>query len=99
MASGALKALRRAGLRCPEDVALVGFDDIPLAAALEPPLTTVRQPIYGLGHTAAAVLIDEVLRADDGVPAAGQGQRIVLGTELVIRESCGQARRIAPHLI
>jgi LacI family transcriptional regulator len=95
MASGALKALRRAGLRCPHDMALIGFDDIPLAAALEPPLTTVRQPIFRLGHTAAGVLIDALLRAPDCETTLGQ--RIVLGTELVVRESCGQARRIGPY--
>ena len=47
--SARLKAIRAAGLRVPDDIALVGFDDIPLASALETPLTTVRQPIYRLG--------------------------------------------------
>ena len=84
-----MKAIRAAGLRVPDDIALVGFDDIPLASALEPPLTTVRQPIYRLGHTAASVLIDELLRVPEGETAMGQGHRIVLGTELVVRESCG----------
>ncbi len=49
MAIGALKAIRAAGLKVPEDIALVGFDDIPLAATAEPPLTTVHQPIDQLG--------------------------------------------------
>ncbi len=97
MAIGALKAIRAAGLRVPDDIALVGFDDIPLASALETPLTTVRQPIYRLGYTAASVLIDDLLRAPEGEPPLAQGQRTVLGTELVVRESCGQARRFAPY--
>jgi LacI family transcriptional regulator len=96
MATGALKAVRAAGLRVPDDVALIGFDDIPLASALEPPLTTVRQPIYRLGHTAAAVLIDDLVRLPEGERSLSQGQRIVLGTELIVRESCGQARRLSP---
>jgi LacI family transcriptional regulator len=83
MAIGALKAIRRAGLRVPDDVALVGFDDISLASAVEPPLTTVRQPIHRLGYTAAAVLLDGLLRPDR--MAAKQGERIVLPTELVVR--------------
>jgi LacI family transcriptional regulator len=99
MAMGALKAIRRAGLRVPDDIALVGFDDIPLASALETPLTTVRQPIYRLGHTAASVLLDELLAPHDAGPGLTQGQRIVLGTELIVRESCGQAIRFTPHTI
>ncbi len=109
MAVGALRAIRSQGLRVPDDVALVGFDDIPLAAAVDPPLTTVRQPIQQLGYTAAAVLIDLLQRpgwngataaeaaGSDGVAAAmSSGQpveHIVLPTELVIRRSCGFARR------
>jgi LacI family transcriptional regulator len=96
MATGALKAIREAGLRVPDDVALVGFDDIPIASALQQRLTTVRQPIFRLGHTAASVLIDDLLRGPEGDATLTQGQRIVLGTELVIRESCGQVRRIGP---
>ena len=49
---GALQAIRRAGLRIPEDLSVVGFDDISLAAYYEPPLTTVRLPAYQLGWTA-----------------------------------------------
>ena len=73
MAIGALKAVRAAGLRVPDDVALVGFDDIPLASALEPPLTTIRQPIFRLGHTAACVLVDDLLRAPEGERGIGAG--------------------------
>ena len=94
MAIGALKAIRASGMRVPEDIALVGFDDIPMASALEPPLSTVRQSIYGLGYTAATVLLDDLLRTPDGERPLGEGQRILLPTELVVRESCGQRLRI-----
>jgi LacI family transcriptional regulator len=81
MAIGALRALREAGLRVPEDVALMGFDDIPQAAHTDPPLTTVRQPIHRLGATAVDTLIDLIER-----PEAGP-HRIVLPTDLVIRST------------
>jgi LacI family transcriptional regulator len=94
MAMGALKAIRAAGLRVPDDIALTGFDDIPFASAVEPPLTTVRQPIFRLGHTAASVLLDDLLHAPEGERPLALGQRILLSTELVIRESCGQRMRV-----
>lgn len=96
MAIGALKAIRSAGLKVPEDIALVGFDDIPLAATAEPPLTTVHQPIDQLGFLAATMLIDLLQTApaeEDGIRA----QHIVLPTELVVRASCGQALRCAAN--
>ncbi|MCX7691763.1 substrate-binding domain-containing protein, partial [Thermoflexus sp.] len=52
MALGAMRALHRAGLRIPQDVAVIGFDDIPPAARFDPPLTTVRQPIHEMGYQA-----------------------------------------------
>ncbi len=83
MAHGALRALYEANLRVPQDVALVGFDDIPFARMTRPTLTTVRQPIYGLGLQAAQVLI-EIIENPPDVP-----HHIILPTELVVRESCG----------
>ena len=83
MAMGALRALREAGRRVPEDVAVVSFDDMPFAARAEPPLTTMRQPVQRTGVVAAETLIDQI-----GNPDA-QPSRILLPTELVIRESCG----------
>jgi LacI family transcriptional regulator len=86
MAIGALKALHEVGLSVPEDMALVGFDNIPLAAVMQPPLTTIRQPIERLGALAVDVLISML----QGPPDPGaSAQRIVLPTELVIRQSCG----------
>lgn len=57
VAMGAMLAIKRAGLRIPEDIAIVGFDDIPLAEFFDPPLTTVHLPAYGLGWAAGERLI------------------------------------------
>ena len=56
-AAGAMQAVREVGRRVPEDVAVVGFDDLPLAATTEPPLTSVRQPLREMGETAARMLL------------------------------------------
>jgi LacI family transcriptional regulator len=85
MALAAMRALKEQGLRVPEDVALVGYDDIPGAAAADPPLTTVRQPIHRLGEVAAQTLLALI---DD---PSGAQRRIVLPTELIVRASCGSA--------
>jgi LacI family transcriptional regulator, galactose operon repressor len=80
MAFGALRALRSAGRRIPDDVAVVGFDDIPASAVTHPPLTTIRQPLYEMGRTAATMVM-----------AAVRGERIAkrveLPTSLVVRGS------------
>ncbi|MDQ3707316.1 MAG: LacI family transcriptional regulator [Chloroflexota bacterium] len=83
MAIGAMRALRDAGLRVPDDIAIAGFDDIPMAARTEPTLTTVRQPIQRMGSLAAETLIDMISHPHP------QPRRIILPTELVIRESSG----------
>jgi DNA-binding LacI/PurR family transcriptional regulator len=80
MADGALTALARAGRRVPEHVAVVGFDDVEVAAATDPPLTTVRQPIVEIGRNLAAAL----LRQEAGEQVAPS---LVLPTELVVRRS------------
>ncbi len=82
MAIAAMRAIGEAGLRIPQDIAVVGFDDIPSAATCKPPLTTVRQPIQRTGGVAAEALID-LIEHPDPLP-----RRIVLPTELVIRSSC-----------
>ena len=82
MAIGALKALRQAGREVPQDIALISFDDIPAASATEPPLTTVRQPIRRMAALAVETLLDLVEH-----PGSGP-RRMVLPTQLVIRESC-----------
>ena len=81
MAIGALEAARELGRRVPEDVSIVGFDDIPVARYLTPPLTTVHQPLYELGQAAASVLMD-VLAGRMEKP-----QRTVLTAPLVERQT------------
>lgn len=83
MALGALRAIREAGLRVPEDMAVVGFDDLPAAAHSDPPLTTIRQPIQRTGALAVEILLDLVDQR------AGTAHRVVLPTELIVRTSCG----------
>jgi DNA-binding LacI/PurR family transcriptional regulator len=85
-AIGAMQVLKREGLRIPDDMALAGFDDIPLAQYLDPPLTTVHQPFYRLGETAAGVLLS-VIRSEE-LPGAETTH--VVRTRLVLRESCGR---------
>lgn len=86
MAVGALSALREAGMCVPVDVAVVGFDDIPVARFLNPPLTSVRVGIAALGERAAAMLLAALAERS---PPGGAAHREVLPAELVIRDSCG----------
>jgi LacI family transcriptional regulator len=79
MASGALRALVDAGLRVPEDISLVGFDDIPFSSRTIPPLTTVRQPIQRMGSLAAETLI-QIIEHHDSQP-----HQVILPTELIVR--------------
>jgi LacI family transcriptional regulator len=82
-AVGAIAAIEEAGLRVPEDIAVVGYDDSPFAAAMRPALTTVRQNALGLGMAAADSVLAMLDNPDDPPPA------VIFPTELVIRESCG----------
>jgi LacI family transcriptional regulator len=81
MAYGAIRAIREAGLRIPEDIAVAGFDDMPGTESHHPPLTTVRQPIGQLGIKAAEILIG-ILEGDTSQP-----YQELLPVEVVIRES------------
>jgi LacI family transcriptional regulator len=83
MAVGALHAIRESGLRVPDDIAVAGFDDVSFATRADPPLTTIRQPIFRTGVIAAETLIDLIGNPDP------QPRRIILPTELVIRASSG----------
>jgi DNA-binding LacI/PurR family transcriptional regulator len=86
MAFGAIRAIRERGLEVPQDIAVVGFDDIPVATYFEPPLTTVRQPMEKMGAVAFRLLLQQI-----------QGEKVlerkvVLRTELVVRASTALPR-------
>jgi LacI family transcriptional regulator len=85
-AIGAIRALKDAGLRVPEDVSVVGFDDIQSAAYSTPSLTTVRQPLFEMGQRGAQVLLERIANREAPSPA-----EIVMAPELVVRESTGPA--------
>jgi len=88
LAIGAMSALRELGRDVPSDVSVVGFDDIDLAATVEPPLTTVHQPVQHKGEEAARVLIGAIER-----PSTRRPERRRLETHLVVRGSTGPAPR------
>lgn len=81
MTFGVMEAVRDRGLRIPDDVSIIGFDDIPQAASVYPPLTTIRQPLAEMGATATRMLLELINNPDQ--PA----QRIELPTELIVRAS------------
>jgi DNA-binding LacI/PurR family transcriptional regulator len=87
MAAGALPVLDAAGRRIPDDVAIVGYDDSPIASTVRPQLTSVRQPIEEMGHEMARLLIAAV-DGDDPVQ-----RRVILATELIRRASSGGRRQ------
>jgi LacI family transcriptional regulator len=80
-----LRACAEMGVRIPDDLALIGFDDFELAESLEPALTVVRQPADQLGHVAANFLFHRLKSADSQV----EGVRELLPVELIVRRSCG----------
>jgi LacI family transcriptional regulator, galactose operon repressor len=105
MAFGVLAVAEQHGIRVPEDVAVVGFDDIPLSAHMRPALTTMRQPFHEIGKTAVELLLSlvdpqfSVAEAEHVQPFPSTGVmepvRFYLPTHLVVRESCGSSQRIS----
>ncbi len=89
MTIGAFAAVREAGLRIPEDVALIGYDETPWASVLTPPLTVVRQPARELGRIAAEMLLRRLREGAEEGP-----QSVVLQPELLVRGSCGAERKV-----
>jgi len=87
MAIGVIGALQRAGRRVPEDVSVVGFDDIPQSATIFPALTTIAQPIGEMGTVGVRLLLDRIAQGHTESPAPYQ--RVRLATRLVVRESTG----------
>lgn len=86
MALGVMEAARERGLRLPEDLSIIGFDDIPQAGYVHPLLTTVRQPLEEMGRVAALLLLKYIAQPDTAI------ERIKLPTELIIRQSCQPPR-------
>jgi DNA-binding LacI/PurR family transcriptional regulator len=89
MAVDAIRALQAHGLRVPEDVAVVGFDDVALASYVSPALTTVHQPTYELGQEAARMVLNMLQSGAEPNGKARLAPRVQLPTSLVIRRSCG----------
>ena len=90
-ALGAAAGARDLGLRVPDDLSVIGFDDIVLASITEPPLTTVRQPLRELMHAAVELLVSRL-----AINRAHTREYVVIAPELVVRESTappGAARR------
>ncbi len=81
-ALGALKAIKEAGIRCPEDVALVGFSETEIAQLVEPPLTSIQQPTFELGETAAKLLLEQITMTTPPEP-----RTVCLTAKLNIRKS------------
>lgn len=85
MTLGAFRALHEAAVRIPDEMALVGFDDMPWATSLNPPLTAVSQPSQEIGAAAADLLLDRIARPERAI------RHLILETSLVVRASCGAA--------
>jgi DNA-binding LacI/PurR family transcriptional regulator len=89
LALGAIRAVRRAGLRVPQDISVVGFDDSALMNAIDPPLTTVRQPIEPMGRMVIELLVGQIAGADVA------REEFLFEPELVVRGSTGPASSLA----
>ncbi|WGY73522.1 LacI family DNA-binding transcriptional regulator [Burkholderia cepacia] len=92
IAFGAIKAFNEAGIRVPHDVAIVGYDDIPLAAFANPPLTTIRSDPIAHGKEAVRLLISQM----EGRAQHTGGHHIERVAKLIVRESCGASLRTVP---
>ena len=86
-AIGAIRALREAGLRVPQDVSVVGFDDVQSAAFQNPALTTVRQPLHAMGLLAAEQIVHRI-----ATPGPAPQPPLIVSPELIVRESTGPAK-------
>jgi len=88
-ALGVLEAAREAGIRVPEELSLVGFDDLPISSWASPPLTTIRQPLTDMAALAVRIVLEE----GDGE----RGHRVELATDLVVRESTAPLNNASQH--
>jgi DNA-binding LacI/PurR family transcriptional regulator len=82
MTLGGLKAVHESGLRIPEHISLIGFDDMDWAASLQPPLSVIAQPAFEMGERAASALLERI--REPGLPP----RKFLLQTELILRASC-----------
>lgn len=83
MTLGALQSIHERQLSIPKDIALVGFDDMPWGASIQPPLSVIAQPTFEMGTVAARLLLDRIQNPEHPM------QRIILETQLIVRKSCG----------
>ena len=83
MAVGALDAISERGLRCPEDISIVGYNDVPLSRFVAPPLTTVEMPAEEIGAEAARMALQSI--TDRGT----RGRTVMLPARLIVRRSTG----------
>jgi LacI family transcriptional regulator len=90
MAIGAIDAIKNEGMKIPQDIAIIGFDDIKMASLVEPKLTTVSQPVYKMGLISARLLFDSIENKEE----EGYYQKIYLEPKLKIRKSCGHYDRV-----
>lgn len=90
MAIGAIDAIKTSGYKIPEDIAIVGFDNIRMASLVEPKLTTISQPVYKMGSIASRLLFDNIENNGE----EDFKQKIFLQPKLKVRKSCGQGERI-----
>jgi LacI family transcriptional regulator len=86
-AIGAIRAIRERGLRAPEDISVVGFDDIQAAAFQNPSLTTIRQPLRSMGETAARIVLKRIRAQAENGPGELEEETVPVLPELIIRES------------
>jgi LacI family transcriptional regulator len=86
MAMGVMDAVRNKGLRIPDDVSVIGFDDIPQASMIRPALTTIRQPLEKMGRVATQMLLELLSQLPK------KTGRIELPTEIIVRDSCQAPR-------
>lgn len=90
MAMGAMDAFKTEGLRIPEDISVIGYDNIRMASLVSPKLTSVSWPVYKMGLISARILIEEVEKPEEDVKT----QNIFLSPKLKIRKSCGHENRV-----
>jgi LacI family transcriptional regulator len=92
MAFGAARAIHEAGHRIPQDISLIGFDNLELSSVIQPPLTTIHQPKYEIGKEAVEILLQ--LAGKDG---EHRPEHRVLGVELIERQSCREVQNASHH--